>query len=430
MNKLFSFVIFFILLQGIAMGAIVDTIKLKDTKIPLIFEKNDNLPIFNLQLVFQNSGYINDKKKQGLTSLSAKLLNEGTKQDGVIKFSRKLESKAISIHTSHGFETFVIELSCLKSEYKEALQYLNDLLTNPNLTQKTLDKLKVLQISKLEQKENDFDYIAKIGLKSMIFKDTPLDNVSMGTKESLESITLKDIEENLKNIFNINNLIVVSGGQFDKSLIKKEILPIIKNFDKKQKTHFAQINPNSNGKTKIIKKDTEQAYIYFGSDLNIKANAKDVYKAKVASFILGGSGFGSRLMEGIRVKHGLAYSAYGYFSINKSHTYFMGYLQTKIENQAKAKKLVLKTIEDFVKNGVTKEELVAAKKFLNGSEPLRVETFSQRLNRAYHLFYKGLEQDYPKKELELIESLSLKDLNSFIKEHDEILNVSFSIVTK
>jgi hypothetical protein len=88
MNKLFSFVIFFILLQGIAMGAIVDTIKLKDTKIPLIFEKNDNLPIFNLQLVFQNSGYINDKKKQGLTSLSAKLLNEGTKQDGVIKFSR------------------------------------------------------------------------------------------------------------------------------------------------------------------------------------------------------------------------------------------------------------------------------------------------------------------------------------------------------
>ena len=108
-------------------------------------------------------------------------------------------------------------------------------------------------------------------------------------------------------------------------------------------------------------------------------------------------------MEEIRVKRGLAYSAYGYISINKSHSYFTGYLQTKLENEKEAKKLVSKIIKDFIKDGVTIEELESAKKFLLWSEPLRTETFSQRLNCAFNLFYKGLNQDYPQKELDLIE---------------------------
>ncbi len=63
----------------------------------------------------------------------------------------------------------------------------------------------------------------------------------------------------------------------------------------------------------------------------------------------------------------------------------------------KAKSLVETLVEEFVKNGVTKEELDSAKKFLLGSEPLRTETLSQRLNRAFTLFYRGLPQDYNKK---------------------------------
>ena len=134
-------------------------------------------------------------------------------------------------------------------------------------------------------------------------------------------------------------------------------------------------------------------------------------------------------MEEIRVKRGLAYSAYGNLHNNKSHSYFSGYLQTKIENHKEAKRLVQKIVSDFVKNGVTKKELQAAKKFILGSEPLRTETFSQRQTRAFNLYYKGFDQDQPSKELEKIDSLTLNDLNEFIKKHKEINNLNFSIVT-
>ncbi|MCI0500122.1 MAG: insulinase family protein [Epsilonproteobacteria bacterium] len=412
------------------MAATIDTLELKDTKIPLIFEKSENLPIFNLQLIFKNSGSMIDGEKNGLTSLTSKILNEGTKKDGAIIFAGKLENKAISLHTSNGFETFAIEVSCLSSEYNEAMKLLNQLLKDPNLTDDTLSKIKTLQISKLKQQENDFDDVAKKNLSKLIWKNTLLENSNSGSIESLKTIELDDIQKHLEKIFNLDNLIIVVGGKINLETFKRDIIATAKLLKKQGETTTPKIIVTKKTGTKKVKKNTEQAYIYFGSDFKIDYNSNDAYKAKVASFILGGSGFGSRLMEEIRVKNGLAYSAYGYTSINKSHSYFTGYLQTKIENEEKAKELVIKTINDFIENGATIEELESAKKFLSGSEPLRTETFSQRLGLAFNLFYKELDQDYPKKELEMINSLTLKEINDFIKSHKEISNLSFSIVTK
>lgn len=425
-----NFLILNILLQGLLMGATIKSISYDGLKIPAIYEKHRTLPIFNLQLIFQNSGYINDKENPGLTNLTAKILNEGTLSDGAVKFARKLENNAISLSANSGFETFVIEISCLKEEYKKALGYLQELLKDPNITEETLQKVKTLQLSKLEQKENDFDFVASNALKSIIYKDTALEFPSSGTKESLEKITLNDIKENLKKIFNTNNLIIAVGGDLVYKDFKEDIKPLLSNFQEHPALPVKRIEITKKPQNKEIVKDTQQSYIYFASPFNLEADSPDNYKAKVASFILGGSGFGSRLMEEIRVKNGLAYSAYGYITNKKSHSHFTGYLQTKLENTEKAKQMVEDIVNEFVKNGVTKDELKAAKKFLAGSEPLRTETFSQRLNRSFTLYYKGLPMDYPKKELEMIEKLSLKELNDFIKSHKEINQLSFSIVTK
>lgn len=412
------------------MSATIKHIEIKGVQIPVIFEEQKALPILNLQLVFQNSGYIQDKNKSGLVNLSSKLLNEGTKELGATKFAEKLEENAISLAASNGFETFVIELSNLKEQSKKGIELLTALLKSPNYSQDTLDKLKTIQTGSLKRKENDFDYVSNNQLKSMLFKETALENPASGTIESISKIELKDIENFITQTVCLENLIIVAGGDYELKEFEKLIKPLLETLNVGKKVELEKINFNSKKEEKVLIKDTQQAYIYFGSSFNIDSKDEENYKAKVASFILGGSGFGSRLMEEIRVKRGLAYSAYGSISINKSHSYFNGYLQTKNESADEAKKLVAELIEDFVKNGVTNEELSAAKNFLTGSEPLRSETLSQRLSRAFTLYYRGLAPDYSQKELEKIQNLELKDLNEYIKSHNEINNLTFSIVRK
>lgn len=410
------------------MSSSIEHIDYKNIKIPIIYEK-DALPTFNLQLVFKNSGAIKNDIA-GLASISSKILNEGSKKDGSVKFYEKLENRAISLHTSTGFETFVIELSSLKSESKKAMKYLNALIQDPNYSQKVLDKVKTLQIGSLKRKENDFDYMASVELKKLMFKDTVLAKPKSGTLKSINKIELTDVKNFISDVFSLNNLIIVVGGDVELKEIEKDIKSVLENFSNKEAQKLKVFEVSKKAKSSVIYKETKQAYIYFGSSYKALSNDAENYKAKVASFILGGSGFGSRLMEEIRVKRGLAYSAYGQISINQSYSSFSGYLQTKTENADEAKKLVIEIVKEFTKNAVTKEELEAAKNFLTGSEPLRVETLSQRLNRAFHLYYKGLDQSYSKKELDLIEELTLVDLNTYIKEHQEINDLFFSIVTQ
>ncbi|MBE0514773.1 MAG: insulinase family protein [Sulfurimonas sp.] len=412
------------------MAATIDEIKVKSSKIPVIFEEDKRLPLVTMQFIFKNSGSVADGTKAGLAKFSSRVMNEGTKKLGSNKFAEALESKAIHISASTGKETFVLELGCLKEEFDEGLKYFEMLLSDPNLTEESIKKVKTTTLGSLARKENDFDYIASNELKALLFDGSVLANPSSGTIESVKGIELKDVKEFLSKNMVSSKLIVAIGGDVDLETSKDKISKIIESLPKGKSNELIKYEAAKDAKEKVLLKETQQAYVYFGSPYNISVNSEDYYKARVAVFILGAGGFGSRLMEEIRVKKGLAYSAYARLDVTKSSSYMNGYLQTKLESLEDAKETVKYVIEDFVKQGVTKEELEQTKKFLLGSEPLRVETMSQRLNRTFMEFYNDQEIGHSFGELEKIKMLKLKDLNAFIKEHKEILNMSFAIVTK
>lgn len=412
------------------MSATISDIEVKGVKIPLLIEENSSLPILNLQLIFKNSGSIENKDKFGLASISSRVLNEGTLELGSSGFAQKLDEKAITINSASGFETLTIEISSLKEQKDEALKLLNMLLKSPNLSENSLEKVKTLQIGNLKRKENDFDFTASRALNALLFEGTVLANPSSGTVESISNISLDDVKSFIKDALVLNNLIIVAGGDIKQDELKNLLSPVLNLFPEGEIKTKEKISFISKKQEEFLEKDTEQAYIYFGSNFNTDSTDEDYYKAKVASFIFGGGGFGSRLMEEIRVKRGLAYSAYANVRANRLYTYFSGYLQTKNETSDEAIALVKELVDDFVKDGVTKEELEAAKKFLTGSEPLRTETLAQRLNRAFMLYFTGLNQDYPQNELEKIQNLKLEDLNNYIKSHKEIENLTFFVVRR
>ncbi len=420
-----------LLIQGVLMSAELHFLDLNGTKVPMIYEEDTTLPIVSMQVVFQKSGSIEDGDLPGLAKMSARMLNQGTKSLGNVGFAQKLEDKAIRFGVHTGTETMVMELSSLKDQFEYGVDLVSKLFVEPNLTPETLQKVKTNTLGYLARKKDDYDYIASINLKKLLFAGTPLQNPSDGTKESIEKIALKDIEDFLAKHLVRARAVVVIGGDLNLSEAKKIAKKILEPLPKGELEPLPFYEASDKQQTKIQKEgQIQQAYIYFGAPYHERIDSDDLYVGKVAMFILGSGGFGSRLMEEIRVKRGLAYSAYAFARVNKSHSYFTGYLQTKIESQEEARKLVAQVIEEFVKNGATQKELESAKKFILGSEPLRNETLPQRLSRAFNEFYAGRPLGYSKKELELISKVTLEQLNHFIKSHPEITKLSYSIVTK
>ncbi|PDW30331.1 peptidase M16 [Helicobacter pylori] len=419
------------LLLGVFMGLQASALthqEINQAKVPVIYEENHLLPMGFIHLAFRGGGSLSDKNQLGLAKLFAQVLNEGTKELGAVGFAQLLEQKAISLNVDTSTEDLQITLEFLKEYEDEAIMRLKELLKSPNFTQNALEKVKTQMLAALLQKESDFDYLAKLTLKQELFVNTPLANAALGTKESLQKIKLDDLKQQFAKVFELNKLVVVLGGDLKVNQTLKRLDNAL-NFLPQGKAYEEPYFETSDKKSeKILYKDTEQAFVYFGAPFKIKDLKQDLAKSKVMMFVLGG-GFGSRLMEKIRVQEGLAYSVYIRSNFSKVAHFASGYLQTKLSTQAKSVALVKKIVKEFIEKGMTQQELDDAKKFLLGSEPLRNETISSRLNTTYNYFYLGLPLNFNQTLLNQIQKMSLKEINDFIKEHTEINDLTFAIVS-
>ncbi len=410
------------------MAASLHEIKIKETKIPVVFEQSKHLPIVSMQLVFKHAGHLSNRI-DGEADMAAKLLNEGTAKEGSIGFATKLDAHAVELHASVGRESFVIELSALKSEFAYAIERLKELLQDPNYTKEALEQIKHQKLGWLMQKKSDFNYVAANLLRQKLFKGSALARPYDGTVESIEKLSLDDLRSFISSRLGYSNLIAVVGGDIDVDEAKGYVEQIAALLPKVEVGSLEKIRASDKKEVVYQKEDTQQAYIFFGAPFDFSYSSKEQYKAKIAEYLLGGAGFGSRLMEEIRVKRGLTYGVYASLRRTKTVSYMSGYMQTKLSTQEEAKALIQKVVDTFVQKGITQKELDETKQFLLGSEPLRTETLSQRLGRAYSDFYYDRPLNFAKEQLEKIASVTLKEMNDFIRSHPELSDISFAIVT-
>lgn len=385
-------------------------------KVPLVYELDESLELVSLRLVFKNAGKI-ACKIPGTGYLLARILEEGAKGDA--DFCKKLEIKGIELLAQTGTESFSISLLCLKEHFAYALNMLNELLSAPKFEPECFELVKTKTLGYISASKSNLDHQAKLMLNKLIFENHPFSFSKHGDEESLAKIELSDVVSFFKENLILENLFIVLGGNAKAEELKLDFA------NRGEQKHFGNAYIQSD-LHKELKMPSEQAYIYFAAPFYVAGNKH--YKAKVATFILGSSGFGSRLMEEIRVKRGLAYSAYAKntFSLYKSGVF--GYLQTKNENKDEAIKLVKKIFFDFTSQGIKKSELESAKNFLLGSEALAKETLFKRLDIAQHEHYMGYKLGHTDRDLESIKALSLKELNAFIATHTEICSLSFAVI--
>ena len=196
-------------------------INVKNVKIPVVFESSKAMPVVSLKLVFKAAGSSQNGKLAGLARLSANLLNEGDMKLGSAKFAKELEVRAISLNASCGFETFCIDLNCLKEHFVFACGKLKELLFAPNLTDEILNRCKTVTLGEIAANENDFDYVARQGLFELLYPKSVLSEPSIGTKKSIKAITLEDVSKFLSEHLDLSNLLCVLGGDIDEKQAKE-----------------------------------------------------------------------------------------------------------------------------------------------------------------------------------------------------------------
>ncbi len=341
----------------------------------VMFVHAPQLPMIDIRLVF-NAGGARDKSQPGIARLTNTMLSQSAGQWSTDEIAERFEAVGANFSTSALRDMAIISLRSLTDEklLAQAIATFKVVVSQPAFKENEIKRQKAQQLISIQNQLQSPGSIASKAFYAAIFKGHPYAQPTIGTKEIISAINVDALKQFYKRYYVANNLTIAIVGNVDQQqahalveeitagLVSGEVaekLPEVVMPEKAQQIHKEYA--------------ATQTHILVGQP-GMKRGDKDYYNLYVGNHILGGSGFGSRIMQEIREKRGLAYSSYSYFIPMLGVGPFTMGLQTRNENTQQALELLNKLLGDFIEQGPTEEELTHSKKNITGGFPLRIDS--------------------------------------------------------
>jgi len=361
----------------------------------LIVSEQHSLPMFVVQIVVDAGARRDPPGREGLASLTADLLTEGTRTRTAAQISEATDFIGASLDTSADTDYAALSLTALTKDLDTALGLFTDVLQHPTFPDAEVARRREAALAVIATEQDDPGRLAQRAFLKALFDGGPYGYPKIGTPEALRTLKRSDIDAFFKRYYRPEGSIITVVGDVSTEDIVTRLQAALKDWNTGAPEPFvypAASSPPASTPV-FIDRPVTQANIILGHS-GIARDNPDYYALTVMNFILGGGGFTSRLLDNIRTKGGLAYSVGSNFSVNKSPGSFQIVLQTKNASAEDAIKRACQELDQIRQEPVSDEELSGAQLYLTGSFPLRLDSDAKVAGFLSQVEFFGLGADY------------------------------------
>lgn len=250
-----------------------------------------------------------------------------------------------------------------------ALRLAAEVLRNPNYRAEDFEELRRSYISGYQNQLSDPQRLGDNWLERHLSKFPAGDIRAAASPEEmiaeLKRVTLDDVKQFHRDFYGASAARISIVGDFD----EKAVVPVIEELfgDWKNKIAFEpahEVYFDVPGASKVFE-TPDKANAYFAAALNMKLGQTDPdYPAMfIGNYILGGSGLSSRITKRIRGKEGLSYGVRSTLTVDlvDQVALFKASAIVAPENVARLEVIFNEELALILKDGVTADELAAAK---------------------------------------------------------------------
>ena len=343
------------------------------------FVPSNDLPMVDVRIVFDAGSARDGETEKGLAGtalMTNALLAEGAAGDDSQVLAEKFEAVGAVFDNGALKDMAWLNLRSLRDDkyLQPALINLKNILTLPDFNKtafkRELERLKIT-VKAGKQSPNN---IASLRFFAELYGDHPYAQPSEGTEESLEKLKRKHLQAFYKKYYVANNAVIAIVGQLTTVEAKKIADDLMADLPAgKHAKALPKVKPLSESKTIHIDFPSRQSNVLMGQVGFARGDA-DYFALYLANHSFGGSGFGSRLMEEVREKRGLAYSTYSYFSPMRAAGPFQIGLKTRNDQLEEAMKIIHEELNKYVAQGPDEDEMQDSLKNITGGFPLRIDS--------------------------------------------------------
>ncbi len=366
-----------------------------DNGVKVYFVQRYEVPMLDAEVVFA-AGSSYDKKKWGVAYLTSQMLAEGTKTSSANVISEKFDGVGALYGASADRDMAGCSLRTVVRDgfLDQALANYVDVLSHPAFSEKALARVKNQQLDQIKIQLQDPMKIASDRFSQTIYKGLPYGHPTLGTLQSVSSLTRDDVAAFYKRYYVAANakIILVGDLTLDKAkTIANEIASQLPQGKPAEKLALAP--RDQKGQKVFVNFPAKQNAILLGM-VGITRRYPGYYSLVVGNHVLGGLPMSSLLFEKVRNERGLTYSVYSYFMPLKLRGPFLISLQTRSTQAKKAEDVTVDVLKDFLQNGPTEKQLKAAKQNILGSFPIRLSTNKSVIGNVVNIAFYNLPLDY------------------------------------
>ncbi len=370
------------------------------------------LPLVAFNLVLHAGSDQDPLNQPGLASMTADVLDEGTKSRDALQISEEIESIGASFGVGSSWDGSFLTLSCLSKFMAKGLDVFADVLLNPVFPQKEFERLQKQRITSLMQQKDQATAIANNAFSRIIYgSNHPYGANPSGTDASVKGMTVADLQKFYQSFYKPNNATLIVVGDTKLSDVVPLLEKVIGQWTKGDVPKSTLPEPTLVDKTTIYlvdKPGAPQSEIRIGYPA-LARSTPDYFAVSVMNRMLGGQ-FMSRINLNLREKRGFTYGARSGFNFLKGKGPFSasaGVHSVKTDSSVQEFLYEIKLMHD---KGITAEELEFVKKGLIGNFALNFETSGQIAGALQSLILYGLPENYFDNYLQNIEAITVQDV--------------------
>lgn len=374
-------------------------------------------PMVTFNLLVRAGSIYDPQGKEGLANLTSRLLTYGTKKKTALEISEILDFIGAELSAGSGEEIATISMTLLKKHLPVGLELLAEILTEAVFPEEEIGRQKQQVIASIRGRQDDPGEIAQVTFLGALYPKSPYGRPVEGTEKSVAGIEQSSLLSFYERYYRPHRAILAVVGDVSHQEMVAALNEAFRGWKNGRSENEVPPHPSPGAAAFIrVNKNITQANIIIGHE-GVARGHPDYYAIHVMNYILGGGGFASRMMEEIRNQRGLAYSVYSVFSSGKYAGIFQAAMQTKNETAAEAIRIAKEEIRRIQEEGVTGEELEAAKSYLTGSFALKLDTNRRIAGFLAHMEYYELGLAYVERYPGLIRAVSREDVQRVAKRY-------------
>ena len=383
----------------------------------VLFVEARELPMFDLRLTFA-AGSSQDGDVPGLAMLTNAMLNEGIEGKDVTAIAEGFEDLGAEFGNGSFRDMAIASLRSLSAADKRepALQLFSQVVGQPSFPEDSLQRIKNQILTGFEFQKQNPGKLASLELFKQLYQEHPYAHPSEGTPASIPNIDAEQLRGFHSKAYTAGNVVIALVG--DLSRTEAEAISEQLSAALPQGAALpAPASPSEPAATREhIDYPSNQTHLLL-AQLGIPRGHPDYAALYLGNQILGGGGFGTRLMEEVREKRGLTYGVYSGFSPMQTNGPFMINLQTRADMAEGTLQLVQQLVREFLDKGPTEAELERSKRQTAGSFPLSTASNADIVGQLGSIGFYNLPLSYLEDFMQQVQALSVEDVKAAMNRH-------------